>query len=67
MEAPVGEPALRHAAVLITHWTRRDIEAVVTLLAGLSTDDAQDMIIALLVLKDKTGDEISRLVLSVPA
>lgn len=67
MESPVGEPALRQAAVLITHWNRRDIEAVVMLLAELETDEAHDMIVAMLMLRDKTDEEISQLMLRVPA
>lgn len=68
MQAPVGEPALRQAAVLTTHWNRRDIEAVTLLVAELDDlDAAHDMIVALLVIKDKTPDEINRLVLRVPA
>lgn len=64
MQAPVGEPALRRAAVLMTHWNRRDIEAVVLLVADLDElDEAHDMIVALLMLRDKTPDEINRLVL----
>ena len=68
MQAPVGESALRQAAVLATHWSRRDIEAVVLLVAELEDlDAAHDMIIALLMLRDKTPDEINRLVLGVSA
>ena len=68
MQAPVSEPALRQAAVLATHWSRRDIEAVVLLVAQLEDLDAtHDMIVALLMLRDKTPDEIRRLVDGVPA
>lgn len=48
----------------MTHWNRRDIEAVVLLVADLDElDEAHDMIVALLMLRDKTPDEINRLVL----
>lgn len=68
MEPPVGESALRQAAVLTTHWNRRDIEAVVMLVAELEElDAAHDMIVALLMLRGKTPDEIHQLVLRVPA
>jgi hypothetical protein len=66
MQAPVGKPTLRQAAVLATRWSRRDIEAVVQSVAELdSLDAAHDMIVALLMLTDKTPDEINQLVLGV--
>jgi hypothetical protein len=68
MQAPVSGPALRQAAVLATHWNRRDIEAVVLLVAELNDLDlAHDMIVALLMLRDKSQEEISTLVQGVPA
>jgi len=49
------DPALRQAAVLLTHWNRCDVEAVTLLLAGLDdVDEARDMILALLILRNKT-------------
>lgn len=56
------EPALRQAAVLLTHWASRDIEAVTILLADIEDDVARDTILALLILRDSTSDEIARLV-----
>jgi hypothetical protein len=56
------EPALRQAAVLLTHWASRDIEAVTILLADIEEETARDTILALLILRKSTPEEIARLV-----
>lgn len=59
---PVAEPALAQAAALITHWGRGDIEAVVILLAGMQDrQELEDLVVAQLILRDKTPEYISRL------
>lgn len=57
------EEAVRHAAALTTHWLNHDIEAVILLLADLSLpDDAQDLIISLLLIRDRTPDQVRRMI-----
>lgn len=60
----VAEPAIRAAAVLTHHWTTRDIEAVILLLAEIrNRDELEDLILALLMVRSKSADEISRIIL----
>ena len=62
------EPVIRQAAVLTAHWAARDIEAVVFLLAGIrDKEEAEDLVIALLQLRDKSDSQIARIVRAVPA
>lgn len=63
MHPPVEEPAIKLAAALTTHWERRDIEAVVLLLADLDKEDAQDIIVALLLLREKSMEDIARMLM----
>jgi hypothetical protein len=59
---PCTEPAFRQAAALITHWERLDIEAFVVLLSDLGLDlQAQDLVQALVMLRDRPGEEIAGL------
>jgi hypothetical protein len=53
------EPAVAMAAALIIHWSRHDIEAVVLMLADIKDkDEAEDVITALLLLRDRTAAEL---------
>jgi hypothetical protein len=65
MQAVVAEPAIRQAAVITTHWIARDIEAVIMLMTDIKDrDEAEDLIIALLLLRDRTPDDIRKIILS---
>jgi hypothetical protein len=53
------EPAVAMAAALIIHWSRHDIEAVVLMLADIKDkDEAEDVITALLLLRDRPAAEL---------
>jgi hypothetical protein len=56
------EPALRQAAVLLTHWQNKDVEAVVLLVADMTRQDAEDVITALLLLHGRPAEKIRELV-----
>jgi hypothetical protein len=65
MQPAVGEPAIRQAAVLTAHWTARDIEAVIMLMADtMDADELKDLIIALLLVREMTPDEIRKIILT---
>jgi len=60
----VQEPAIITAAALAVHVSREDIEAVVLMLAEIKDkDEAEDIIVALLLLRGKTVDELRGLAL----
>lgn len=61
----VREPAIRQAAVITAHWNARDIEAVTLLMADIEDrDEMGDLIVALLLLRDKTPQEIRKIILT---
>jgi hypothetical protein len=64
----ITEPALQQAAVLLAHWHRRDIEAVVLLSAGFTDQECRDVITGLLILsgapQQKVADIVSRALVS---
>jgi len=56
-------PTLRQAAALTLHWERGDIEAVVVMVSDIeSQDEAEDLIMALLMLRSRSITEIQRVV-----
>ncbi len=56
------EPSIATAAALTVHWGNRDIEAVVVLLAEVtSQQEAEDIIVALLGMRDKPAAEVREL------
>lgn len=56
------EPSIATAAALTVHWENRDIEAVVVLLAEItSQQDAEDVVVALLGMRDKPMKEVRKL------
>ena len=57
------DPPTRLAAVLTAHWQAGDIEAVVLLVAEeiKSQQDAEDVLFALLMMRDKPIEEITRI------
>ncbi len=58
------EPAIGMAAALIVHWSRQDIEAVVLMLAEIrDKDEAEDVITALLLLRERSAADLARLAL----
>lgn len=58
------EPAIGAAAALIVHWSRHDIEAVVLMLAEIrDKDEAEDIITALLLLRERSAADLARLAL----
>jgi hypothetical protein len=60
----VQEPAVRQAAALVLHWVRKDIEAVVLLMADIAgKEEAEDIIIALLQLHGRPIADIHKAVL----
>jgi hypothetical protein len=60
-----AEPSLRQAAVLTQHWTARDIEAVVLLMAEIKDkEEAEDLIVALLMLRGRSMDDIRKIILT---
>ena len=58
------DPQTRLAAVLTAHWQAGDIEAVVLLLAEEigSQQEAEDVLVALLMIRDKPMEEITRII-----
>jgi hypothetical protein len=60
----VQEPAITTAAALSLHWDSGDIEAVVILLADISgQEEAEDIITSLLVLRNKSADDLRKLLI----
>lgn len=59
------EPAIAMAAALIVHWSRHDIEAAVLLLADIGDkDEAEDIITALLLLREKPLAELEKMLIA---
>ena len=60
----VCDPPVRLAALLTSHWAARDIEAIVLLISEeiKSQGDAEDVLLALLTMRDKPMDEITRII-----
>jgi hypothetical protein len=57
------EPSMRTAALLTMYWQSRDIEAVVILLAelterGCACRDLEDLVTALLMMRDKPMEQV---------
>jgi hypothetical protein len=60
----VQEPAIATAAALALHMSRGDVEAVVLMLAGVKDkDEAEDIIMALLLQRDRPLAELRVLAL----
>ena len=60
----VHEPAIQTAAALIIHWSRLDVEAVVIMMADIADqEEAEDIITALLQLRDRDIEDVRKLVL----
>lgn len=58
------EPSIRQAAALTCHWQQRDIEAVVMLLTEIQDQaEAEDLVVALLGMRDKPMEEVRALLL----
>lgn len=63
-EPEAAPSAISLAAALIVHWSRHDIEAVVLMLAEISDlDEAEDIITALLLLRDRSTADLAQLAL----
>jgi hypothetical protein len=57
------EPAMRQAAALTVHMERKDIEAVVLMLTDLaSQEEAEDVIVALLLLRGRSDEDVRGLI-----
>jgi len=58
------EPAVGVAAALILHWSRRDIEAAVLMIADIKDkEEALDVITALLILRDRALADLPQIAL----
>jgi hypothetical protein len=59
----VTEPCIRAAAVLTSHWLDRDMEAVVLLLAEVTTlDEALDLVTGMLLTRELAPEVITSII-----
>lgn len=58
------ESSIRQAAVLTAHWQARDVEAVTLLLSDVRGEEAQDLVLALLMLRDVPLEQVQRIIRS---
>jgi hypothetical protein len=57
------EPALYRAAILLAHWQKADVEAVVLLLAEIITiDDLGDLVVGLLQLHGQPPEAVAKII-----
>ena len=60
----VQEPAIAMAAALAVHWSRKDIEAAVMMIAEIGDkEEALDVITALLLLRDRSLADLREIAL----